>query len=53
MKLRCDEPLLNLGFNFNLRRYNTVVYTLPFITLLLPVDRFQVGRCRLTLSNPR
>ena len=53
LKLRCDEPLLNLGFNFNLRRYNTVVYTLPFITLLLPVDRFQVGRCRLTLSNPR
>ena len=26
MKLKCDEPLSNVAFNFNLRRYNTELW---------------------------
>ena len=28
LKLRYDAPRLNIGFNFNLRRYNPVLYSL-------------------------
>jgi hypothetical protein len=28
LKLKCDEPLSNLAFNFNLRRYSKVLMTL-------------------------
>jgi hypothetical protein len=48
LKLKCDEPLSNFAFNFNLRRYTTVLNTRALCTL----DNL-VGRCRLTLSNPR
>jgi len=43
LKLKCDEPLSNFAFNFNLRRYSKV--------LLSECDSL-VGRCRLTVSNP-
>ena len=26
LKLKCDEPLSNFAFNFNLRRYNLDIY---------------------------
>jgi hypothetical protein len=38
LKLKCDEPLLNVAFNFDLRRYSTALD--------------EVGRCRLTVSEP-
>jgi len=41
LKLRCDEPLSNFTFNFNLRRY-----------IMAPVfGRLMVGRCRLIVSK--
>jgi hypothetical protein len=49
LKLRYDESLSNFALNFSLRRYNTggQVYFYPGFTAA------KVGRCRLTLSNPR
>ena len=51
LKLKCDEPLSNIGFNFNLCRY-----TLGSATLLQNyhnyVDITTVRRRRLPLSNP-
>jgi len=41
LKLKYDEPLPNLAFNFNLHRYNMLV-----------VDS-QVGRCRLNPVDAR
>jgi len=55
LKLKCDEPLSNFVFNFNLRRYIEafVVYDAAggssasgFITGDV------VGRCSLTVSKP-
>jgi hypothetical protein len=48
LKLKHDEPLTTLAFNFNLRRYTMgpAAGQPKFITL-------KVGRCRLTLLNPR
>jgi hypothetical protein len=47
-KLYYDAPLSIFAFNFNLRRYTLVEMT--------PADdarvAAEVGRCRLTLSNP-
>ena len=62
MKLKCDAPLSNFAFNFNLRRYTMV--TGPMLHCAMPAaeeakeDAFadqtdhKVGRCRLTLSKP-
>ena len=44
MKLKCDEPLSNFAFNFNLRHYTLAANVLAF--------RHEVGRCRFTVSNP-
>jgi len=58
LKLRYDEPLSNLAFNFNLRRYITVNVSFPsykradHLFAIATVD-ITVGRCRLTLSIPR
>ena len=41
-KLKCDELLSKIAFNYYLRRYNKEI---PLASM--------VGRCRLTLSNPR
>jgi len=41
-KLEYDEPLSKIAFNYYLRRYNKEI---PLASM--------VGRCRLTLSNPR
>jgi hypothetical protein len=72
LKLKCDEPLTNSAFKFNLRRYTTVLQcadaiqvrrrsseetkgewggTSEDVVVSVAVD--EVGRCRLTLSNPR
>jgi hypothetical protein len=35
LKLKCDEPLLNFAFNFNLRRYMLEPATLLFAISML------------------
>ena len=47
-KLKYDEALLNFAFNFNMRRY-----ILAEEGAAEEDKRHKVGRCRLTLSNPR
>jgi hypothetical protein len=42
LQLKCDEPLSNVAFNFNLRRY-TAGGLMVAIT---------VRRCKSTASNP-
>jgi hypothetical protein len=51
LKLKCDDPLSNFAFNFNLRRY--IKATLPIKTDVnsdFTIDTTKVGRCRLTLG---
>ena len=45
-KLKCDTLLSSFAFKFSWRRYNTDE------NLLMMSDKSEVGRCRLTLSNP-
>jgi hypothetical protein len=53
LTLKYDEPLSNFAFNFNLRRYTTC-YPLDTLKSQMSVrGGLKVGRCRLTLSNPR
>ena len=59
MKLKCDEPLSNSAFNFNLRRYNSGAYWAwkgggdqLWENYWNNSDRTMVGRCRLTVSKP-
>ena len=67
-KLKYDESLTTFAFKFNLRRYKWDKYIVPqslkpglnFIAhhwgrygMLEMRRRLKVGRCRLTLSNPR
>ena len=65
LKLKYDKPHLNFAFNFNLRRYTLDLrHTRRFLLehcIMLDNDlaRYadddddsEVGRCRLTLSNP-
>jgi hypothetical protein len=49
LKPKCDGPLSNFAFKFNLRRHSLVLEE------LLNAVRAQraVGRCRLTLSYSR
>ena len=60
LKLKFDKPLSSFAFTFNLRRYNMVgnAYTLAYAPNSVESWKGQklltkVGRCRLTLSNPR
>ena len=54
LKLRYDELLSNVAFKFNLRRCTEETSLLPQLALLQPITPLlKVGRCRLTLSNPR
>ena len=67
MKLKCDILLSTSAFKFNLRRYHLVlfvcgVFVYPICSFLgLPFTHAAtvrsithlVGRCRLTLSDPR
>ena len=46
-KLEYDNLLSIFAFNFNLRRFNKAVQAVMKLPATL------VGRCRLTLSNPR
>jgi len=48
LKLTHDEPLSNFAFRFNMRRY-----TERELLLSPSFGPTVVGRCRLTLSNPR
>jgi hypothetical protein len=65
LKLKCDEPLSNVAFKFNLRHYNLV--GLSDIVLMLFQSKFtnaasmratiphgirEVGRGRSTVSKP-
>ena len=66
MKPKCDEPLSNLAFNFNVRRYIEVteerdMYEGGFIARMYDMSTkktvmrqtmFEAGRCRLTVSRP-
>jgi hypothetical protein len=65
LNLKYDEVLSSFAFKFNLRRYNPVANQRSLETLLALVEKARVkggkrgatqavvGRCRLTLSNPR
>jgi len=56
LKLKYDELLSNFAFDFNLRRYNEAITSLPDYTVQawgIPIDATKVGRCRLTHSTPR
>jgi hypothetical protein len=51
LKLKCDEPLSNVAFNFNVRRYREECHTLDRALAALVADlQAKVGRCRLKLS---
>jgi hypothetical protein len=49
LRLQYDELLSNLDFNFNLRHYSKPAEE-PVVGEL--AGDVEVGRCRLTLSNP-
>jgi len=49
LKLKCDVLLSNFAFKFNLRRYTAAPVTAR--TAVYGAG-LQVGRCRLTRSNP-
>jgi hypothetical protein len=58
LKLRCHESPSNFTFSFNLCRYIKVAKLDAFKRRGTPTAEesalaFMVGRCRLTLSNPR
>ena len=48
LKLKCANPLLNVAFNLNVRRYNTWAVTRVERTYEIEAE---VGRCRLTISK--
>ena len=50
LKLKCDEPLSNVAFNFNLRRYTAEYLASPPPPEYSPPPL--VGRCRLPVSKP-
>jgi hypothetical protein len=65
-KVKYDEPVSNFAFNFNLRRYNkaSADAAKKQAAAAAAADKAsadaarkqaadKVGRCRLTLSNPR
>jgi hypothetical protein len=57
LKLKCDTLISTFAFKFNLRRYIQAALDLLLgclvAALLLRHRGAMVGRCRLTLSNPR
>jgi len=59
LRLGCDEPLSNFAFNINLRRYTEQWRLLKrsadkhVAAAAIAERKAMVGRCRLTLSNPR
>jgi len=52
LMLKSDEPLSNVAFKFNLRRYN-VEALFQLANVYDMMGNYKVRRCRLTLSNPR
>ena len=60
LKLKHDEPLVSSGFKLNLRHYteafelNTIITVEPGVCSLIPSsEHLTVGRCKVSLSNPR
>jgi len=60
LQLKCDVLLSTSAFKFNLRRYDKDASSMPrrmsgpgANTMGGAIDTTLVGRCRLTLSNPR
>jgi hypothetical protein len=55
LKLQYDEPPSNFALKLNMRPYNLVPSGFTAATYDEPAHKrlLQVGRCRLTLSNPR
>ena len=55
MKLKCDEPLSNFAFNFNLRLYTEAVVAAGDTALLVLAELAStaVVRCKLTVSKPQ
>jgi len=51
VKLRCDGPLSNVAFNFNLRRQTSAAVE-QLTGWKQAFGDGMVGRCRLNLSNP-
>jgi SpoVK/Ycf46/Vps4 family AAA+-type ATPase len=52
LKLKCDDPLSNVAFNFNLRRYHKVLLLCGAPGIGKTTLAHVVGRCRLNRSNP-
>jgi hypothetical protein len=52
LKLKYNTRLSSLDFKFNLRPYTPASGLAPQVVVLL-WSGGKVGRCRLTLSNPR
>ena len=53
LKLQHDELLSNFAFKINLRRYNVADIAADAVSVAPAGRSVLVGRCRLTLSNPR
>jgi hypothetical protein len=51
LKLKCDEPLSNVAFNFNVRRYTEADFFVMPVVGGTYLGRDVVGRCRLTVSK--
>jgi hypothetical protein len=54
VKLKCDYPLSNFAFNFNLRRYTEAILEVgdDEIEAERVLTEAEVGRCSLTVSTP-
>ena len=52
LKLKYDELLSSFAFKCNLRRYSWGFDDDEFVNPQDITEDFEVGRCRLTLSNP-
>ena len=48
MKLKCDEPLSNVAFNFNVRRYNKAF---SFSKIWVMAAQFEVRQKRLDAAR--
>ena len=55
LKLKYEEQLSNFGFKFKFRRYSMATEHPSNVAIALSQEKItlnEVGRCRLTLSNP-
>jgi hypothetical protein len=52
LKLKCDEPLSNVAFNLNVRRYTVEQAEHMGLSVGAARHLIEVGRCRLTVLKP-